>query len=340
MSVQSQSEERTMVHFNPSPVLVSILMPLYNAELFIASALASVLQERSLPLEVIVINDGSTDDSVNRVCKIRDDRLQIIDNVGTGIAAALNSGLAVAQGQIVARCDADDLYPAQRLMRQIDWLLQHPDYGAICGGYAAIDPKGSPVIRLDCGGQSEDITAELRQGITRTHLCTFAIRAEVLRSLGGFRDYFCTGEDIDFQLRLGEASQVWYLPEVQYHYRLHESSITHTQSSAEREFFDTIAREFQKQRYTYGEDDIQRGCPPLPPKKDDKPLTAALHIQGFLLSQAWREYHCGQLRKAMSTGVRSLLTKPCNRSIWRSLLALLIKTVGGSGSLMCKGLRP
>ncbi|MBI4781805.1 MAG: glycosyltransferase family 2 protein [Oscillatoriophycideae cyanobacterium NC_groundwater_1537_Pr4_S-0.65um_50_18] len=329
-----------MVHFDRPPVLVSILMPLYNAEPFVAAALTSILQERSLPLEVIIINDGSTDDSLSRVRKIRDDRVRVVDNVGTGIAAALNAGLAIARGQIIARCDADDLYPHQRLSRQIDWLLHHPEYGAVCGGYAAIDPKGHPIIRLDCGGESEDITEELRQGTTRTHLCTFAIRAEVLRSLGGFRDYFCTGEDVDFQLRLGEIAQVWYIPEVQYHYRLHGSSITHTQSSAEREFFNAIAREFQKQRYTYGEDDIQRGCPPVPPKKNDKPLTADLHIQSFLLSQAWREYHCGQLLKAVGTGVRSLLTKPSNWSIWRSLLALLLKTVGGSGGLMGKVLRP
>jgi glycosyltransferase involved in cell wall biosynthesis len=329
-----------MTHLQPPNVLVSILMPVYNAERFVVSALESILKERTIPLEIVVINDRSTDNSLAKIRKIRDDRLRIVENQGKGIAAALNTGLAIARGELIARCDADDLYPVSRLKWQTQWLTSNPEYGAVCGGYSAIDPKGAPIIRLDCGREPEEITEELKKGITRTHLCTFAIRTAILRSLGGFRPYFCTGEDIDLQLRLGDVCKVWYVPDVQYFYRLHNASITHTKGTAEREFFDAIAREFQKQRYTYGEDDIQRGCPPIPPQKHDKPLTAALHIQGFLLSQAWREYRCGRWWQAVATGVRSLLTQPSNFKVWRSLFALVVKSVSGSGRLVFKTFRP
>jgi GT2 family glycosyltransferase len=312
-----------------SSVFVSVIVPLYNADKFVASALDSILQERAIPLEVIVIDDGSTDDSLEQLHQIQDSRLKLLRNPGKGIAAALNTGIAAAQGEILARCDADDLYTPGRLLRQINWLKQHPEFGAICGGYSAIDPKGNTVIQFNCGEQPEEITQELRQGITRTHFCTFAVRTEVLRTIGGCRPYFRTAEDIDLQLRLGDACRVWYAPEMNYHYRLHGSSITHTINSTEREFFDAIARQFQQQRQRNGLDDLQRGNPPAVPQILQKPpLVAADHIQSLLMGRAWGELRQGDRLHALMIGLRSAITSPSKVSAWKSLLALAVKSRG------------
>lgn len=309
-------------------ILVSVIVPVYNAASYVTAALASILREQRLPLEVIVVNDGSTDNSLEKIKKLSDSRLRVVENSGRGIAAALNTGLAVAQGQFVVRCDADDLYPPERIVQQILWLRQNPEFGAICGGYSAIDPKGRPLVQFDDSAQPEEITQELCAGYTRTHLCTFAIRTEILRALGGFRSYFTTGEDIDLQLRLGEVCRVWYQPGVYYHYRLHRTSITHTKSSMEREFFDAVARQFQIQRQSTGQDDLQRGMPPVPPKDFScRPLSATQHIQKFLLWRAWYEHQAGQKWQALTTGIRSALMLPSNLAIWKSVLALAVKPV-------------
>jgi glycosyltransferase involved in cell wall biosynthesis len=315
-------------NLNQQSILVSVIVPLYNAERYVSKALRSLLQEHSFSLEVIVVDDGSTDRSLNEVRAIHDDRLHIISNQGKGIASALNTGLSKAQGQIIMRCDADDLYCSDRLRIQTDWLLQNPDFAAVCSNYTAIDAKGSFVVQFHCGTRSEEITSELCNGITRTHFCTYAVRAEALSKLGGFRSYFTTAEDIDLQLRLGEQYRVWYLPISVYQYRVHRHSITHTQSSTQREFFDFIAREFQQQRQTSGEDDLQRGCPPIPPTRSEKaPFSAALHIQGFLLGRAWGEFKAGQFRRALQTGMRAALAAPTNQSTWQSVLALCFRAV-------------
>lgn len=317
-----------MSDFSSPSVFVSVIMPMYNAERYVVSAVHSVLREKNIPIELIVVDDGSTDGSFGNLQRIEDNRLRLLRNPGKGIASALNAGLAAAKGQIITRCDADDCYPADRLKTQVEWLMQNPDFAAVCGGYSVIDPNGSLVINFRCGTDAEEITNELQNGITRTHLCTFAIRAEALRSLGGFRPYFTTAEDIDLQLRLGDRFKVAYLPCNNYHYRLHDTSITHTKSSAEREFFDVIAREFQKQRHQTGQDDLQRHCPPpLPQPTDKAPLTAALHIQGFLLSRAWQEFQRGQTRQAVITGLRAAFTQPNNWSVWKSLLVLGLKSI-------------
>jgi glycosyltransferase involved in cell wall biosynthesis len=305
-----------------------VIVPLYNAERYVAKALRSLLQEHSLSLEVIVVDDGSTDRSLNEVRAIHDDRLHLISNQGKGIASALNTGLSKAQGQIIMRCDADDLYCSDRLRIQTEWLLQNPDFAAVCSNYTAIDAKGCLVLQFSCGALSEEITSELCTGVVRTHFCTYAVRAEALTQLGGFRSYFTTAEDIDFQLRLGEQYRVWYLPINGYQYRVHRHSITHTQSCTQREFFDFIAREFQRQRQTLGEDDLQRGCPPFPPTQNGKaPFSAALHIQGFLLGRAWEEFKEGQFRRALQTGMRAALAAPMNQATWHSVLALCIRAI-------------
>lgn len=312
---------------NSSSPVVSIVMPLYNAERFVFAALKSVLSMQDLPLEVIVVDDGSTDRSRAEVERLQDWRVQVVSNAGKGIADALNTGLAIAQGEIIARCDADDLYPANRLLRQVQWLSDHPEFAAVCGNYLAIDPKGKLVIQFNCGETEEEITEELRAGISRTHLCTFAIRTQALRELGGFRAYFTSAEDIDLQLRLGDRFRVGYVPDICYQYRLHNASITHTRSSSEREFFDGIAREFQQQRQLSGKDNLQRGCPPPLPSPGKPAFTAAEHIQGFLLSRAWQEFQQGQKRQAFFTGIQAALAYPQNFSVWRSLLALWIKSI-------------
>jgi glycosyltransferase involved in cell wall biosynthesis len=307
--------------------LVSVIIPMYNAEPFISATLVSILQEQQISLEVIVINDQSTDASLEKVLSIRDERIKVIEGKKEGIAAALNLGIAEAQGEIFMRCDADDLYPPGRIKEQINWLSQHPEFGAVCGGFSTIDQQRRTVANLVSRCQdNEEITVELRQGKTRTHFCTYATRAELLRKLDGFRSYFETAEDIDLQLRLGEQCRVMYIPEVQYYYRLHDTSITHSVDGIRREFFDQIARTFQQQRAIKGFDDLEQGCSPSPPRSFRKKTNrASEHIQGMLLGSAWREHQGGRKQQAVLLGVKSVVAQPKNFRVWRSLLALIVK---------------
>lgn len=308
--------------------IVSIIMPMRNASAFVNRALASILQECDIPLEVVVVDDGSTDGSANRVKAIADPRVRLIPGPQQGIAAALNAGLAQAQGEILMRCDADDLYTFERIQQQTVWLMDHPEFVAVCSSYTAISPRGQEIIPFPCGFKAEEITKELQQGVTRTHLCTYAIRMHAVRALGGFRPYFGSAEDIDFQLRLGEFGKVWYTPTTSYYYRLHNTSITHTQSLTEQEFFKSAAQEFQRQRLARGSDDLQRGCPPVPSAPSSGPVFSSdKHIHGLLIGSAWGKHTEGQKLQALKIGLRATTTYPTHLESWRNLLFLLIKPV-------------
>ena len=313
-----------------NPVLASVVVPMHNAEDYISEALRSVLRETQAPMEVIVVNDKSTDASLARVLEFSDQRIRVIDGPGRGIAACLNAGLAAARGAVIMRCDADDLYSEKRISRQVAWLDANPEYAALCGAFSAIDSKGRLVSDLQCGPEPLEITDELRQGAVRTHLCTYAIRAESMSKVGGFREYFESAEDIDLQLRLGDVGRIGYVPETVYFRRLHASSITHRQSSMLLEFFERTAHDFQIQRRRSGLDDLQRGHPPSKPEAGLTPAnSASMDIQGMLLGRAWREHRAGQKAQALGTGLRALTANPSHLKAWRSVVALALKPAGG-----------
>jgi glycosyltransferase involved in cell wall biosynthesis len=308
--------------------IASVLVPMRNAEPYVAAALASILAETAIDIEVVVVDDGSSDGSRTRVLAADDGRIRLIDGPERGIAACLNAGLQAARGDFVLRCDADDLYPPGRIRRQIEWLARHAGYAAVCGSFSTLDGKGRVLADLTpgAGAEAADIGAELLEGRTRTHLGTFAIRTGAARAAGGFREYFETAEDLDFQFRLAEQGEIHYLPENAYFYRLHGESITHGQDRGRRIFFEGMARDLCRQRRESGKDDLQKGTPPAPPRREGRHSgDVEEHIQGMLLGEAWRQHALGHRRRAALLGYRALLAKPLCLGAWKSCAALLLK---------------
>ncbi len=112
--------------------LVSVIMPFFNAEAYIGQALQSVCQQTYQNIEIIVVDDASTDASLQLVNAIPDPRIKIIQNeTNLGLAASLNKALAAASGPLIARMDADDICLPQRLTRQVAFMQQHPTVSVV-----------------------------------------------------------------------------------------------------------------------------------------------------------------------------------------------------------------
>lgn len=304
---------------------VSVIMPCRNAERFVGDALRSILAQPGV-LEIIVVDDGSSDRSVAVAQGLNDARVRIVPGPQRGIAAAFNAGLAAAQGRVITRCDADDAYPADRLVWQVEWLDAHPDAVAVCGSFLTVDSDGDELAQFEFAREEEDITEELLTGRARTHFCTFACRAETLRSIGGCREWFRTAEDVDLQFRLAEAGRVAFVPRLAYRYRIHDQSITHQQQDVQREFYWQAARQFALDRRDGGRDALQRDEAPTPPEGGGR-SAAHDHSQDLLLGHAWRQ-HAGGLRwRSVVTGLRAVAAAPGNFEAWRSVAALVVRSL-------------
>lgn len=312
---------------------VSVLMPMRDTARYVGEAVASVLVQDFRDLELVVVDDGSTDRSRAAVEEMPDSRVRVLAGPTRGMAAAWNVALHGSSGEIVMQCDSDDAYPPGRIREQVGFLDARPEFGAVCGGFSTMDESGRRVSDLLKPGEiAEEITAELLGGRTRTSFCTFAIRRELLEAIGGRREFFQSGSDIDMQLRLAEVCRVWYQPVLRYHWRLHGRSLTHSQPSARLAFFDLYAREMRAQRVARGMDDLQLGTPHEPPPRRSPVNPAGRHVQGMLLGKAWRSHASGAKLHALAIGLRAIAHAPTNASAWRSVAALLLKPTRPSGS--------
>ncbi|HTK19974.1 MAG TPA: glycosyltransferase family A protein, partial [Mucilaginibacter sp.] len=107
---------------------ITVLMPAYNAGKYIREAIESVLRQTHCNFELLIVNDGSTDNTVCVVLSFNDPRIVLVNKEHEGIAQALNTGLRLAEGHYVARFDADDICMPDRLEKQFNFLEDHPDY--------------------------------------------------------------------------------------------------------------------------------------------------------------------------------------------------------------------
>ena len=128
--------------------LVSVLLPVYNGGKFVAGTIASILNQSFGDFELIVINDGSTDDTKAVLEKVHDPRLRIIHKPNEGLGKTLNLGLRSARGKYIARIDADDLADPERLEKQVAFLEARPEIAVVGSASRVVYPDGTEQIRL------------------------------------------------------------------------------------------------------------------------------------------------------------------------------------------------
>ena len=178
--------------------LISVIVPVYNGERFVGEALESVFRQRYDPLEVIVVDDGSTDGTAE-VVKGFGSRVTRLHQPNAGPAAARNLGLAKAEGELIAFLDADDLWPEGKLAFQLEHLRSEPDAG-LSMGYCRVE-------KLQGVEGNESTRTNWPHGSEGCHMLVGAMltRRAVWETVGGFNAALRYGEDVDWFLRAREC---------------------------------------------------------------------------------------------------------------------------------------
>lgn len=154
-----------------SSPLISVLLPVYNAEKYVAIAIGSILSQTFPDFELVLIDDGSTDGSLEIMKRYaaRDSRIVIVSRENRGLVASLNEGIDLARGQWIARMDADDISHPERFKRQVEGLRSDTSLDLIGTRALAIDELGQPLGFLPCGISHEEITARPWRGFYLAH---------------------------------------------------------------------------------------------------------------------------------------------------------------------------
>ncbi|HMC84996.1 MAG TPA: glycosyltransferase family 2 protein [Chitinophagaceae bacterium] len=210
--------------------LVSVVMPVYNAEKYLQSTIDSIINQDYPNLEIIVINDGSTDDSKKIILHNKEPRIKYFENTeNSGIVKTRNRGLDEAKGEYIAVMDSDDIAFPERIKKQVDFLEKNPEYG-MCGTYfQTIDGNDKLLKNVHFPSNDRDARSYL---IVKNCFChsTVMMRSKLAKELK-----YDTGYDVveDYQLwyKLSRVSKIINLPVYTTYYRVHGNNISTTRNN-------------------------------------------------------------------------------------------------------------
>lgn len=204
---------------------VTVLMPVYNGEKYLREAIDSVLSQTFSDFEFLIINDGSTDNSVEIIKNYNDSRIRLIHNdKNRGIVFSRNRGLEESRGEYIAILDCDDIAYPRRLEKQLKFLDAHPDFGVIGSWVKLIDSAGQPTGVIWKNRISpEKIPSFLLFGNCFAHSSTI-IRAKAIPP--ELYQPFEISCDYDLWIRMSKKWKLWSLPEILTKYRVHQKGVS------------------------------------------------------------------------------------------------------------------
>ena len=209
---------------------VSVLMTTYNAMPHLPAAVDSILGQTHRQLQLVIVDDGSTDSTASYLDSVCDRRIEVIRQPNAGTAAAANFGLLRCHGRVIARMDADDIAEPQRLRLQLAFLDRHPDVVMVGTRFRYFgDASIGPMMRLPLGHDA--IVQRLRRGHHALAHGTVMCRSDSMLRLGGYwgHPFF---EDWDLFLRMGRSGRLANLAEPLYRYRAVAGSLSSRRTAA------------------------------------------------------------------------------------------------------------
>ncbi|KPQ01376.1 glycosyltransferase [Marinobacter sp. HL-58] len=287
--------------------LVSIITPTYNRADFIEQAVNSVLAQTFTNFELLIVDDGSTDNTWDLLePALADSRVRYFHQENQGQSVARNLALVEAKGDFVCFLDSDNYWPAEKLEQQVELFREHPDYDVIYGDIIVIDEDGKEVTRKNMKRYSGHIaTYMIRDNCVSMN--TAMARRRCFDELGAMSGTRRVADDYDLWLRFSARFRFLYVPQYFAYYRVMDDQI----SSDKTRRFDSNWQIIN---------DFRREFPDAMSEKEFDFGFAAFHSRKarYLASH-------GSKREALGEMAKALRRSPFRRATWRSLAAVVLK---------------
>lgn len=283
---------------------ISVLMSVYNGELFLREAMDSLLAQTFKDFELLVCDDGSTDRTYEILTSYakKDARVKVSQHANAGLTATLNRLAKSAQSPLLARMDPDDVARPNRFERQFEYLQKHPEVVALGTAVQLIDADGvnlgCPTLAID----HEAIDRQLIKGVGAA-LChpTVVIRRSAFEQVGGYDERYPTAQDLDLFLRLAEIGQLANLPEVLLSYRQHLASANVSKAKLQIQRSQAIVDDAHRRRGLQSPEPIHNWA-------------ANRDISTELARFGWLALGAGERKAAFRYSIKSLCKKPIQKS--------------------------
>jgi glycosyltransferase involved in cell wall biosynthesis len=293
------------------------MMLVYNTEKYVGEAIRSILDQTIEDFELIIINDGSTDRSlqVAREYAASDRRIRLVSRENRGIIASRNEALALATGEYLAIMDSDDIALPERLEKQARYLDEHPECTLVCCQMQVIDPAGAPIRVINLESTHEEIDAINMGGSGYFVPVSMMVRHDALVAIGGFSEKFALAEDRHICLRLAERGRLASIPEVLYRYRQHTQSVCRLRPELLATCVNQIVDEARQ----------RRGLAPLASAGQATMVGAgkSLTVTETHRAWAWWALAAGNIGTARKHAALCVIQKPFSLETWRLFFCAL-----------------
>lgn len=229
---------------------ITVLMPAYNAERYISKAIRSVLDQTFTEFELLIINDGSTDDTEKIIRSFVDGRIRLINQSNHGIAAALNMGLMNANTSIIARFDADDICMPERLSTQYSFLEAHPDHIIVGSDADYIDMEGEYVFSCRLPAHTNEEIRGLAFSVCPFIHSAVMYRKEPVMKIGGYDTHAYAFQDHLLWTKIIKTGKAFNLTQRLVQVRLNPESISIDEKWRTKRYHEIKSRSIQRGNMT------------------------------------------------------------------------------------------
>ena len=224
--------------------LVSVVIPVFNGERFLREAVQSVLAQNYAPVEIIIVDDGSTDGTAT-VARSFPETVCYLHQANKGPAAARNRAIERAEGSLIAFADADDLWPAVKLELHLPYLIREPTIEIVMGRIQQV------LLSKSVTGQTQ--ANEIGEPVFSVNLGSAVIRRSVFERVGLFDETMRYSEDVDWFMRAREGRvRIKTIDAVTMFYRQHEQNMTRGKSPSELNVLKALKRSLDRRRERTG----------------------------------------------------------------------------------------
>lgn len=278
-------------------VLISVIIPAYNCEKTIQSTIKSVLEQSHTNLELIVVDDGSKDSTLERINELQDTRIKVLSQPNQGVAASRNNGVKAAMGDYIAFLDSDDLWTSDKLASQLEALQSTSDAGLAYSWVDWIDQSdvfqrhGSHVLA------NGDVFERLLLRNFIDNGSNILVKRIVLEDIGEFDSSLIPSEDWDISLRIAQKYSFICVPKVQVLYRIAGNSLSTNVEKLHRaalaildknfsrfpEIKSRIGRQVYGDKYRYFAFKVLEARPTL----KNKTLAISFFVKSLRLEPSW-----------------------------------------------------
>lgn len=224
---------------------VSVVIPAYNAIAYLPETIESVLKQTFTDFEVLIVNDGSSDNIVEWAAGVKDSRVRLISQANQGVSAARNTGIAQAQGEYIAFLDADDLWEPTKLEKQVCRLDDNPAIGLVYTWTALIDPAGKLTGTVFCYEAEGNVWETILVHDIVCNGSSAMVRRSCFEVAGVFDPNLSSAADFDMWTRIAAHYPFAVVKELLVHYRKAPNTMSKNRQKMIQDFRLTLEKRYQ-----------------------------------------------------------------------------------------------